>query len=70
MHHCGLKYGRGMAFQVPELARQGQISGAKKTRLRGQKTRFELDVIPLDIVKMNFHRSVIFFVNVLKHLLQ
>ncbi|NOR66951.1 MAG: hypothetical protein GQ528_06320 [Woeseiaceae bacterium] len=59
-----------MAFQVPELARQGQILGAKKTRLRRQKARFVLDVVPLDIVKKKFHKSVIFFVNVLKHLLQ
>ena len=59
-----------MAFQVPELARQGQIFGAIKMRLRGQKTRFVLDVIPLDVVKKEFHKSVIFFVNVLKHLLQ
>ena len=59
-----------MAFQVPELARQGQIFGANKTRSRGQKTRFVLDVIPLDVVKKKFHKSVIFFVNVLKHLLQ
>ncbi len=59
-----------MAFQVPEIACQGQIFGAKKACLRRQKTRFVLDVIPLDIVKKNFHKSVIFFVNVLKHLLQ
>jgi hypothetical protein len=59
-----------MAFQVPELARQGHIFGAKKTLLRRQKTLFVSDVIPLDIVEKNFHKSVIFFVNVLKHLLQ
>lgn len=59
-----------MAFQVPEIARQGQISGARKTCLRGKKTRFVADLVPLHIVKNNFHKSAIFFVNVLKHLLR
>jgi hypothetical protein len=59
-----------MAFQVPELARQGQNFGVEKTSLRRQKARFGPDVIPLDIVIKKFHKSVIFFVNVLKHLLQ
>ena len=49
-----------MAFQVPELARQGQFLGAKKTRLRRQKARFVLDVVPLDIVKKKFTKVSFF----------
>jgi hypothetical protein len=55
---------------VPELARQGQNFGVEKTRLRRQKARFGLELVPLDVVIKKFHKSVIFFVNVLKHLLQ
>ena len=34
------------------------------------KSVFCISVMPLDVVKKKFHKSVIFFANVLKHLFQ